>query len=177
ARRRRLPGDAEYPLAGLSCRPTLASADGRPATPCFHASLPTAARAVFHGAWLPCAGRSRRVGSGLAGQAGAAFCGPGHGCDRCFGSLGPSGIRPFVRYADLALRGGKEARMSSQSSRPTPGSLIILPVLNEEVHVRPLLSGIARELAGVSHDILFIDDGSRDNTVALLRQATKTNRR
>ena len=67
--------------------------------------------------------------------------------------------------------------MSSDPSQSTPASLVILPVLNEEVHVRPLLSGIARELAGVSHDILLIDDGSRDNTVALIRQAMKVNRR
>jgi dolichol-phosphate mannosyltransferase len=70
--------------------------------------------------------------------------------------------------------------MTTEQARPPSlagGALIILPVLNEEENVTPLLAGIARELAGVPQDVILIDDGSRDNTVALIRQAMRSDPR
>jgi dolichol-phosphate mannosyltransferase len=69
--------------------------------------------------------------------------------------------------------------MTGDHPRPAtpPGALLILPVLNEEEHVEPLLAGIARELAGVPHDVVLIDDGSRDATVPLIRRAMRADPR
>jgi glycosyltransferase involved in cell wall biosynthesis len=43
---------------------------------------------------------------------------------------------------------------------------IIVPVMNEEGNVQPLIARIAEALAQVEHELIFVDDGSNDRTVA-----------
>jgi glycosyltransferase involved in cell wall biosynthesis len=42
---------------------------------------------------------------------------------------------------------------------------IIIPVLNEEDNIHPLLDSISRSLNGIEYEVIFVDDGSDDNTV------------
>jgi dolichol-phosphate mannosyltransferase len=53
---------------------------------------------------------------------------------------------------------------------PLPEISIVVPVYNEEESVVPLTSAITETLAalGVSYELLFVDDGSGDNTPQLL---------
>ena len=48
----------------------------------------------------------------------------------------------------------------------TPAVSVVVPVLNEAATVERLYQGITTTLdqAGLSHEIIFVDDGSRDGT-------------
>ncbi len=56
--------------------------------------------------------------------------------------------------------------MSEDSSRPAVS--VIVPLFNEEENVSILQAELAAALAGIPHEIIFIDDGSTDQTVARL---------
>ena len=43
---------------------------------------------------------------------------------------------------------------------------IVVPVMNEEGNVQPLIARVAEALAKVEHELIFVDDGSNDRTVA-----------
>jgi len=43
---------------------------------------------------------------------------------------------------------------------------VVIPVLNEQGNIGPLTDRIAAALAGIEHEVIFVDDGSRDCTVA-----------
>jgi dolichol-phosphate mannosyltransferase len=58
-----------------------------------------------------------------------------------------------------------------------PGACIILPVLNEERNIVPMLQGICGELAGRPYHVCLIDDGSKDETVPRIRAAMALNPR
>jgi undecaprenyl-phosphate 4-deoxy-4-formamido-L-arabinose transferase len=51
-----------------------------------------------------------------------------------------------------------------------PAVSVVVPVLNEQATVERLYQGITTTLdqAGISHEIIFVDDGSRDDTFATL---------
>ncbi len=59
-----------------------------------------------------------------------------------------------------------------RSTSPTanPAVSVVVPVLNEQATVERLYQGITTTLdqAGISHEIIFVDDGSRDDTFATL---------
>lgn len=48
---------------------------------------------------------------------------------------------------------------------------VVIPACNEEENVGPLAREIAQALAGRSFEILFVDDGSTDNTAEAVRAA------
>jgi dolichol-phosphate mannosyltransferase len=55
---------------------------------------------------------------------------------------------------------------------PSPEISIVVPAYNEEESLIPLAATIAETLAsiGMSYELLFVDDGSRDNTAQVLRE-------
>jgi glycosyltransferase involved in cell wall biosynthesis len=46
---------------------------------------------------------------------------------------------------------------------------VVISVLNEEENVRPLVGQITAALEGMNYEIIFVDDGSTDKTVATLQ--------
>lgn len=47
---------------------------------------------------------------------------------------------------------------------------VVIPVMNEEGNIAPLIDRIADALVEVEHEVIFVDDGSRDATVAEIGQ-------
>jgi dolichol-phosphate mannosyltransferase len=52
----------------------------------------------------------------------------------------------------------------------TPTVSVVVPVKNEAPNVAPLIGEIRAALAGVPHEIVYVDDGSTDDTQAILAQ-------
>ena len=46
---------------------------------------------------------------------------------------------------------------------------VVIPFYNEQDNVVPLLTEVSNALAGVEHEIVAVDDGSRDSTLAVLQ--------
>ena len=46
---------------------------------------------------------------------------------------------------------------------------VVVPVRNEAPNIRPLIEEITRALAGIDHQIVYVDDGSSDSTLDELR--------
>ena len=47
---------------------------------------------------------------------------------------------------------------------------IVITVFNEQENIRPLLQQIAAALPGYSYEVVIVDDGSTDRTVAEVKQ-------
>ncbi len=57
-----------------------------------------------------------------------------------------------------------------QQAPPAPPLLsVVVPVRNEAPNIRPLIAEISQALAGVEHQIIYVDDGSSDATLDELR--------
>ena len=54
---------------------------------------------------------------------------------------------------------------------------IVIPVLNEQGNMGPLTARIADALAEIAHEVIFVDDGSQDTTVAEITQNARPNTR
>ncbi len=54
---------------------------------------------------------------------------------------------------------------------------VVVPVRNEGPNILPLVAEIRAALAGVAHEIVYVDDGSTDDTAAQLRGAGVVMRR
>lgn len=50
---------------------------------------------------------------------------------------------------------------------------IIVPTFNEKDNVRPLLECLRKTLAGVSYEVIFVDDDSPDGTAGLVREISR----
>jgi len=46
-----------------------------------------------------------------------------------------------------------------------PRLSVVIPVMNEQDNIAPLIARIAEALEGISHEVIFVDDGSHDATV------------
>ncbi len=42
---------------------------------------------------------------------------------------------------------------------------VVVPVMNEEQNIKPLIEAIEDALKGIDYEVIFVDDGSSDNTV------------
>ena len=47
---------------------------------------------------------------------------------------------------------------------------VVITVYNEEENIRPLFDQLVAALKGIDHEILYVDDGSRDGTLAELKK-------
>jgi glycosyltransferase involved in cell wall biosynthesis len=61
----------------------------------------------------------------------------------------------------------------------TPELSVVVPLYNEEESLRPLYRAITNAVAplGVSYEIVFVDDGSRDGTVRIADEIARADRR
>jgi dolichol-phosphate mannosyltransferase len=60
---------------------------------------------------------------------------------------------------------------SSSSPDSLPDISVVVPVYNEEDNVATLQNEISRALAGMNHEIIFVDDGSSDRTAEKIERA------
>ena len=61
--------------------------------------------------------------------------------------------------------------MTTAQTTSSPAVSVIVPLFNEEQSVPILQSELAAALKGLDHEIIFVDDGSADQTVARIRVA------
>ncbi|MDB5792927.1 MAG: glycosyl transferase, family 2 [Massilia sp.] len=54
---------------------------------------------------------------------------------------------------------------------------VVIPVMNEQGNIQPLVARIVEALAGVEHEVIFVDDGSNDRTVAEIERFATSNTR
>src|SRR3954464_15407266 len=62
---------------------------------------------------------------------------------------------------------------------PAPGApeiSLVVPVHNETNNVRPLVERVRAALQNLEHEIVFIDDGSKDDSLEKLRALARENR-
>ncbi|MGE4483374.1 MAG: glycosyltransferase family 2 protein [Acidocella sp.] len=69
-----------------------------------------------------------------------------------------------------------ETRFLSEAD-PIPGTpliSVVVPVHNEAPNLKPLISAISMALAGIEHEIVYVDDGSTDTTSRVLAEIAQT---
>jgi glycosyltransferase involved in cell wall biosynthesis len=67
--------------------------------------------------------------------------------------------------------------MTMTEGSNAPDVSIIIPVLNEEENIRPLVEEIIAAMGERSYEILFVDDGSTDATVDIILELKSSNSR
>lgn len=63
---------------------------------------------------------------------------------------------------------------SSSTDAGMPVISVVVPVHNEAPNIPPLIAAISTALAGIEHEIVYVDDGSADDTPAVLAQIAAT---
>lgn len=53
-----------------------------------------------------------------------------------------------------------------------PSLSVVIAVMNEEDNIAPLLDRLKEELQGIPHEVIFVDDGSRDHTVERIKNCS-----
>jgi dolichol-phosphate mannosyltransferase len=57
----------------------------------------------------------------------------------------------------------------------SPQLTVVVPTYNEAANVRPLVDKLTAALAGIPHEIIFVDDNSPDGTADIVRQLGRDN--
>lgn len=80
-------------------------------------------------------------------------------------------------HHSMAVSPGRVPGMSQ--SPPVPGTIlsVIVPTFNEEKNVEALVDKVSEVLAGISFEIIFVDDDSPDNTAETAWRLSQTNPR
>ena len=74
-----------------------------------------------------------------------------------------------MKWAGLPVLAGQCYRgPGMEDPRPTPLVSVVVPVRNEAENIGPLIAEIRASLAHVSHEIVYVDDGSDDATQEVL---------
>ncbi len=47
---------------------------------------------------------------------------------------------------------------------------VVVPVMNEEDNIKPLFEALESALEGIDYELIFVDDGSKDKTVELIKE-------
>jgi dolichol-phosphate mannosyltransferase len=70
--------------------------------------------------------------------------------------------------ADTAVAGA-----AAPPAAPPPLVSVVVPVRNEAPNIAPLVAEIEAALAGLPHEVVYVDDGSADGTAEALRDAAR----
>ena len=54
---------------------------------------------------------------------------------------------------------------------------VVIPVMNEQGNIAPLVDCIADALSGIEHEVIFVDDGSHDDTIGEIERVARPNTR
>lgn len=76
--------------------------------------------------------------------------------------------------ATAAAAGAGAVRGAGTLAAPAPLLSVVIPVRNEAPNIAPLVAEIEAALAGITHEIVYVDDGSTDGTAAALAAAATT---
>lgn len=61
----------------------------------------------------------------------------------------------------------------TNSSRPTIS--LVVPVYNEEENIKPMVKAVEEAMKKMSYELIFVDDGSSDTTVDVVKSTSKKN--
>ena len=65
--------------------------------------------------------------------------------------------------------------MGDMESTPVPLELaVVIPTFNEHDNVRPVLENLAKALAGIRYEVIFVDDDSPDGTADCIRALSRS---
>ena len=55
-----------------------------------------------------------------------------------------------------------------------PELSVVIPIMNEEDNVQPMIEAVRDALHGFDYELIFVDDGSTDATHALINQLSQS---